>query len=111
MSKKNRILDLPIKKVWFDKIKTGEKTHEYRKATSHWCNNIGISIHCLQFVDKLRKVDFVRFRAGQTVKSTDKDKVMYFEIKSIETINGKNTDLAIDCNVFDIKLGKRVYIK
>lgn len=30
------MLTLPIKKEWFDKIKSGEKTTEYREAKPYW---------------------------------------------------------------------------
>jgi len=29
-----------LKKEWFDKIKSGEKTHEYRLATDYWRKRI-----------------------------------------------------------------------
>lgn len=109
MSKKDGILDLPIKKEWFNKIKSGEKTHEYRKVCLHWCNNIGIKVNSLFKVDKFRKVKFARLRCGQTVKSTDKEKTMLFEIKSISCTGGIETDLKYKEWVFDIELGKRIY--
>lgn len=30
------MLTFNLKKVWFDKIKSGEKTHEYREAKQYW---------------------------------------------------------------------------
>lgn len=108
MSKKDGILDLPIKKEWFDKIKSGEKTHEYRRVCPHWCRMIGTQTYRLNEINEYRKVDKIRFRCGQTVKSTDKEKTMLFEIKSISYINGIKTDLNIDDMVFDIELGRRI---
>ena len=34
-------------------------------------------------------------------KPTEKDKILYGKVKSIRVINGKNTDLAIDKDVYD----------
>lgn len=108
MSKNNGVLDVPIKKIWFDKIKSGEKKHEYRRVCSHWVNAIGARPFRLNEVNKYREVNKIRLRCGQTAKSTDKEKTMLFEIKSISYINGITTDLKVDDMVFDIKLGKRL---
>jgi len=108
MSKKDRILDVPIKKVWFDKIKSGEKTHEYRRVCPHWCSKIGIFIDSGLADFTETKVNKIRFRCGQTTKSTDKDKTMLFKIKSIDCIDGEKTDLKYNGLVFDIELGRRI---
>lgn len=34
-------LHLPMKKVWYDMIKSGEKKEEYRELKSHWSSRIG----------------------------------------------------------------------
>ena len=34
------MLTFNLKKQWFDKIKSGEKTHEYRLATDYWMKRI-----------------------------------------------------------------------
>ena len=36
MSKDNLMLDLVLKSEWFDKIKSGEKTVEYRELKLYW---------------------------------------------------------------------------
>lgn len=94
MSIKDGILDLPIKKYWFNCIKQGTKTHEYRNSAI-WQNRLG--------GDKWQRYSIVRFRQGQTVKSTDKNKVLYGKILSVKKVNGKNTDLKINHDVFDIE--------
>lgn len=96
MSKTDRILDLPVKGIWFDKIASGEKTHEYREY-SKWHK---ISVF---------RYDKVRFRRGQTIKASDKANTMLFEITGIVIMPGINTDLHIKKPVFDIMLGKRLY--
>lgn len=40
MSKQNKVLDLVLKSVWFDKIKSGEKTIEYREVKKSWASRI-----------------------------------------------------------------------
>lgn len=94
MSYKDGILDLPIKKYWFDLIKIGEKTHEYRNYEI-WKNKLGNG--------KWARYTTVRFRQGQLVKSTDKNKVLYAKILSVKQVNGKDTDLKINHDVFDIE--------
>lgn len=94
MSIKDGILDLPIKRYWFNCIKAGTKTHEYRN-TAIWRSRLG--------GDLWRRYSVIRFRQGQTVKSTDKNKVLYAKILSVTQINGKNTDLKINHDVYDIE--------
>lgn len=40
MSKDNLTLDLVLKSEWFDKIKSGEKTVEYREIKPYWQKRI-----------------------------------------------------------------------
>lgn len=104
-----------LKKEWFEKIKSGEKTHEYRKAKQYWHKRIisqnglflDINNSCFAlvskdgiFTDKLNlDCEFVSGYA----KKDDKEKRLKAKIKSIKIINGKNTDLAIDKLVYDIE--------
>ena len=92
MSKENKILDLVVKGEWFDKIKSGEKTHEYRLANTYWHNRI----------NNLARPAKVRFRRGYA-KNAD---TMLFDIKSIKIVDGIHTDLHIHDVVFDIELGE-----
>ena len=92
MSKENKILDLVVKGEWFDKIKSGEKTHEYRLANTYWHTRI----------NNLARPAKVRFRRGYA-KNAD---TMLFDIKSIKIVDGIHTDLHIHDVVFDIELGE-----
>ncbi len=94
MSIRDGILDLPIKKYWFNQIKCGAKTHEYRNLDT-WQNKLGNG--------KWARYAIVRFRQGQTVKSTDKNRVLYGKILSVKVIPGAKTDLRINQNCFDIE--------
>ena len=89
-----KVVVFNVKRKWFDKIRFGEKTHEYRLATPYW-------------ESRLRFADVAEFRLGYPA-NTDTDKIMAFEIACITKINGKNTDLAVDAEVFDIELGIRL---
>lgn len=71
------------------------KKHEYRLAKPYWER-------------RLRDADVAEFRLGYPT-NTDTDKIMGFEIAGITKMNGKNTDLAVDEEVFDIKLSKRLW--
>lgn len=108
MSKKDGILDVPIKKIWFEKIAAGEKNHEYRRVCPHWCKNIGVRAYRLHEVNEFSNVNKIRLRCGQNVKAADTEKTMLFEIEKICVVSGMETDLKIDDLVFDIKLGKRL---
>ncbi|EDG5368335.1 ASCH domain-containing protein, partial [Salmonella enterica subsp. enterica serovar Typhimurium] len=37
---KKRILHLPVKKIYFDQIKSGEKPDEYRLVTDYWIKRL-----------------------------------------------------------------------
>lgn len=37
---KPRILTLPVKRMYFDQIKSGDKTREYREVTPYWIKRI-----------------------------------------------------------------------
>lgn len=97
MSKQDGILDLTLKKFWFEQIKSGAKKIEYRNYNT-WKNKL-----CPGNEYKL-----VRFRLGQLAKKTDPNKRMLFEIKNIEIINGKDTPLKVNDRVFAIHLGERI---
>lgn len=94
MSKQDGILDLVVKGEWFDKIKSGEKTHEYRLANTYWYTRI----------NNLARPAKIRFRRGYA-KDAER---MLFSIKSIGIVNGLHTDLHTDSDVFDIELGEHV---
>lgn len=90
-------LKLVLTYKWFDKIDSGRKLIEYRKASEYWKNRIILN-------NKL-KHNSVEFRRGY-VKNAKK---MRFEIYDLKISNGIDTDLKIDEEVFCIYLGKREY--
>ena len=87
----HRVLFLILTEYWFDKIKSGEKTHEYREARDYW--NIRLAG---------KRFDHVCFRRGY--KSKEK---MIFTVKSIERKQNIPNDLNLP-DVWDIELGERI---
>ena len=109
------MLTFNLKKVWFDKIKSGEKTHEYREVKPFWKNRLkkifedkryscdiclDVADHRLDYTFKV-KVPCV-FVCGY-VSKTNKDKRINGLIKKISLYNGINTDLKINKDVYDIE--------
>lgn len=90
-----------LKKKWFDLIKEGKKTHEYRIYNDYWetrINNI------------LAKKDyFIGFMCGY--KATTEENLIKAIIKTISVIDGKNTDLRYDGKVFDIEFKTELAIE
>lgn len=106
----SNILKLVLTDHWFEEIKSGRKTHEYRKATPFWFKRIK-PIYCNFSLirtgewDELKKDKyFVQFQKAYR-KNPER---MTFEIKNVWLVNGTNTDLHTDGFVFDIELGARI---
>lgn len=100
-------LKLVLTDYWFEEIKSGRKTHEYRKATLFWLKRIsgkkedilcagGFSFGNHQFVE------------FQKAYRKDPER-MTFEIKNIKWLSsGLETDLRCIEPVFDIELGEHI---
>ena len=94
-----------LKKEWFEKIKNGEKTHEYREVKPYWTTRISNYFGYLwSDIDYLKSGDIrhpilkdIIFVKGYTGEK------LYARVVSIKIVNGKNTDLKIDNDVFDIE--------
>lgn len=83
-----------LKKEWFDKIKSGEKTHEYRKYNDYWKKRFDKYV----WVERTE----CEFRLGYP-KNTEKDKILKGLIKMIYVVNGEDTDLKCKGKVFDVE--------
>jgi hypothetical protein len=90
-----------LKKEWFDKIKSGEKTHEYRIVKDYWFRRLFLYSHiqCRQTMLPLHSECV--FCCGYPAKE-DTSKRLRAKIKNICIRNGLETDLKIDKDVFDI---------
>jgi hypothetical protein len=117
------MLIFPLKREWYEKIKSGEKTIEYREVKPYWNLRINKEFHLYQLPrDKhLRDLCAIRgyglftdFTYGLKVANRPlpicklrlgyTNKYMVANIKMIEVIDGKDTDLHIDKPVYAIHL-------
>jgi len=125
-----KILDLPLKKEWYDMIESGVKKEEYRQIKPHWCNRLlykyplGIKCYDGHMFDSITETNIenplchsykylipkygtrgythVRFRYGYTKRT------MLFELKEIKIGMGKpEWGAPEDKEVFILKLGDR----
>jgi hypothetical protein len=103
------MLTFNLKKEWFEKIKRGEKTHEYREVKRYWLKRITkvLDKHAQEYTllyNDLggRTTIYIIFVCGYAPKE-DKTKRLKAKLKDIKIINGKETDLKIDKRVFDIE--------
>ena len=86
-------LKLVLTYHWFDEIEAGRKLVEYREAKAFY-----------------KKLETENYTTVTFYRGYGKDrKEMRFEIKSIDKMNGKDTDLHIDKEVYAINLGERLW--
>ena len=85
------MLTFNLKKKWFEKIKCGEKTHEYRVFNRYWAKRLLVGVNN----------QFCVFCMGYP-KRDDKDKRILAKILECSIIDGRETDLEVDRIVFDI---------
>lgn len=110
------MLIFPLKKQWYEKIKSGEKTIEYREVKPYWNKRIYFELS-KEFEKRFQRkfcsyedFSFSAVKCGVDAKLNCKlrlgytDKYMTANITKIEIVNGKNTDLAIDNPVYAIHL-------
>lgn len=100
-----KILNLNLKKEWYDMIESGVKKEEYREIKPYWeqrlldvadMNEYGGVEHTF------RHYDAVRFVYGYTKRN------MTFEVKGITIGKGRYEWGAPDKDVFIIELGERI---
>jgi len=104
-----RVLNLTLKKQWFDMILSGEKKEEYREVKDYWIRRLAnVKGHNYTWVKdkgyiKIKNVfDIVKFKNGYAKDSP----CMEVECKGIKIDQGKKKWGAPDYRVFVIKLGK-----
>lgn len=69
-----KILDLPLKKEWYNMIECGEKGEEYREMTSYWISRlteheIGPDPNMIDPRRTFKPYTHVRFRYGYTKRT------------------------------------------
>lgn len=107
-----KILDLPLKAVWYMMIESGEKTEEYRELKPYWyrrlcffgtnggfCDLCKLNSCC---TNEEEKYTHVRFRYDYTKRT------MLFKLDSISIGKGNPEWGAPDYDVFILKLGQRI---
>lgn len=96
------MLTFNLKKEWFEKIKSGEKTHEYREVKEYWFRRLFLYSKelCRQTTIPLHNTCI--FACGYPAKD-DLSRRLEAKIKNISIRNGLDTDLKIDKPVFDIE--------
>ena len=115
------MLTFNLKKEWFEKIKSGEKTHEYREVKPYWTTifvkeffRVNRKKHPYQF--SIYEKGMVQFLRGDKATynnpkicfmngmlSEEKRPRLYAKMKSITIKNGLETDLKINKPVYDIE--------
>ncbi len=115
------MLTFNLKKEWFEKIKSGEKTHEFRIVKDFWTDRF---VKEFFKVDKKKNsYDFEIYKQGMIIflqnenghynepllcfmngmEKEEKRPRLYAKMKSIRIINGLQTDLKINKPVYDIE--------
>ncbi len=105
------MLIFPLKKQWYEKIKSGEKTIEYREVKDYWTDRLRSEISWHKSIKDLTREYFLEL-AERGIETNLKCKLRLGYTKEylsaiitrIEMINGKDTDLAIDKPVYAIHL-------
>lgn len=91
-----------LKKKWFDKIKAGEKTHEYRIYNEYWKQRIYKAIPPIS-KQILCSSSMAIFYSGYPSNKDYSGKRLLASVKQIAIVDGKNTDLKYNGKVFDIE--------
>ena len=86
-----KILHLTLKKKWFDLIKSGQKTEEYREIKPYWTKRL-VGIHYTH----------IKFRNGYSKKSPT-ILIQYLGLRA--NVNFENKDC------FTLKLGKIIKVQ
>lgn len=123
------MLIFTLKKQWYEKIKSGEKTIEYREAKPYWTKRLYSETKKQIYAEYGSKGLIVIPEYRTFVKMLEEEKCLFGDgtepkpvswickltlgytgkymlavITKIELVNGKDTDLAIDTPVYAIHL-------
>lgn len=105
------MLIFPLKKQWYEKIKSGEKTIEYREVKPYWTKRL-YREGCLPTKYTPYKYKDSGWRPSCILQLgyNPETKLKAF-IKKVEIVDGKDTDLHIDKPVYAIHLADVENIK
>ena len=102
------MLIFPLKKEWYEKIRSGEKRIEYRKVKPYWYIRIRRELE--KELDKyaLHRFDMLFFALDISIKCVLRlgytKRQMTADITKIGVVDGKDTDLRVDKPVYAIYL-------
>ena len=82
-----------LKKEWFKKIKSSEKTHEYRIYCDYWNKRI---------IDALFPEDIICLTCGYP-KKDDLNRRLFAKVLKISVTDGLKSDLKVNKRVWDIE--------
>lgn len=108
------MLTFPLKKEWYEKIKSGEKTVEYREIKPYWTQRISLAV--LKYgeyhwdFDKKPHI-FDNFPAPCIFRLGYTKEILKAWITKIEIVDGKDTDLHIDKPVYAIHITNVTEVK
>lgn len=110
----------PLKKEWYEKIRSGEKTVEYREVKPYWCNRLRNELEKNKiFIEDEKCKSFHLYSLDTELKRATKvyaanikcvlrlgytKRQMTADITKIEVVDGKDTDLRVDKLVYAIHL-------
>ena len=109
------MLTFNLKKEWFEKIKSGEKTHEYRVMSDYWISRImpelnfnfkkmRFELPLYRFTNRGLKIgDTIVFANGYPSKNNKERKLMALVTSIKYNVDGRDTDLKVKKLVFDIE--------
>lgn len=101
------VLKLVLTDHWFEEIKSGRKTHEYRQAKPFWDKRINWIRDAFELKSYGHNDVFIPTVIFQRAYRKNPE-TMEFTIKDVNCVWGADTDLKIDDYVYDIELGERI---
>ena len=96
------MLTFNVKKEWFEKIKSGEKTHEYRVANPYWDARLSYLMDIVNPSNYIRVAIPCCFCLGYPARAVSYTHLTLPTILS-KLNNGLDTDLKTDKAVYDIE--------
>lgn len=99
------MLCFPLKKEWFEKIKKGEKTIEYRETTKYWQRrlmNAEYSSGCVSWGSTQKCYRFESYTAPCCFRLGYTGEILQAWITKIEVVDGNDTDLHVAKPVYAI---------
>lgn len=98
MNWRNEMLTFNLKKQWYEKIRSDEKTIEYREVKDYWTSRF------LKFYEIADRTESAYYQGSCILRLGYTRRHMTANITEIEIVDGRDTDLQIDKPVYAIHL-------